>query len=305
MSASSDEQRLARMRRVWRAEAPEAEVVAKAYHRFTRVQPRARHWSFELVVAAAVAGGLLLVFGRGGFLGSSSERAPGDVASSVAAEEVGAGSLEPSLAASTRGLGTQTAPSSVPAGLWLERAGALTPVTPGVQYRVAAGESVGVFVEGERHLVVGPKTFEVALEVDRASGFRLYQSDAAPPLGSASKDSVDGKQPREHEEAPNVASQSNLGPSSWIRAAEAMRKGDAAAAERELQALSRSASTETRDAAELTLAQLWLTHGPRARALPVLTRLSHEGATARIRRRAAELISSVTPSGSTGAFPPP
>lgn len=303
MSASSDEQRLARMRRVWRAEAPEAEVVAKAYQRFTRVQPRARHWSFELVVAAAVAGGLLLAFGRGGFLGSS-QRAKESPSSPLAAEAVGSGNPELPMASSAGGRSTQT-PSSVPAGLWLERAGALTQVTPGVQYSVAAGESVGVFVEGERHVVVGPRTFEVALEVDRASGFRLYQSDAAPPLGSASKDSVDGKQPREHESSPSVTSRASLASSSWIRAAEAMREGDAVAAERELQALSRSASTETRDAAELTLAQLWLTHGPRARALPVLARLSHEGATARIRRRAAELISSVTPSGSTGAFPPP
>src|SRR5690349_14032208 len=103
MSALGDEQRLAKMRAVWRAAAPDASQVTDAYQRFRRrrTEPRARHWSFELGLAAALAAGLLLVLGRGSWLdGSQSKPAgqalPNDVLASVpTAASQSAGAAEP------------------------------------------------------------------------------------------------------------------------------------------------------------------------------------------------------------------
>jgi len=78
----------------------------------------------------------------------------------------------------------------------------------------------------------------------------------------------------------------------WTRAASALRVGDQARAIEALTELSTSHDATTRDAALLSRAQLDLAAGRRASAIPVLQGLASTGATAFVRRRAAEILAS-------------
>ena len=77
---------------------------------------------------------------------------------------------------------------------------------------------------------------------------------------------------------------------SWQKVARAMRDGAYARAEGALAELARSPEARVRQAAELTLAQLWLRQGRVEQARPVLERLAKGGATDLLRERAAELL---------------
>jgi Tfp pilus assembly protein PilF len=77
---------------------------------------------------------------------------------------------------------------------------------------------------------------------------------------------------------------------SWTEAALALRTGDTVAAEAALRRLAETDNAGTRDSAQLTLAQLHLSHGRAVEARGLLERLSRNGATPFIRRRASELL---------------
>lgn len=76
----------------------------------------------------------------------------------------------------------------------------------------------------------------------------------------------------------------------WAAVAAALERGDRAGADSALQALSSSADGMTRDAAELTRAQIWIAAGKGESFRHTLLRLSESGHTPLIRRRASELL---------------
>jgi S-adenosylmethionine:diacylglycerol 3-amino-3-carboxypropyl transferase len=78
--------------------------------------------------------------------------------------------------------------------------------------------------------------------------------------------------------------------SAWRRAASALEKHDSRAADRVLEELTAGADANTRDAAWLARAQLWISDGAREKAVPVLRRLATDGATTIIRKRAQDLL---------------
>jgi hypothetical protein len=76
----------------------------------------------------------------------------------------------------------------------------------------------------------------------------------------------------------------------WAAAAEAMRTGDLAAAERALTELTRNADPTTRDQATLSLAEELLAQGRVDEARPLLQRLMAHGSTPFVRKRAADAL---------------
>jgi hypothetical protein len=321
MSSVSNEQRIERMRAVWQESAPSAENVAMAYRRYVNRQHAVspRRWLVDFAIAGAGAGLLLTVCAQL-FLrdGDAKERARLEFQAVATAA-----SVSPSAAlAAAPGAGAAQ-PDPAPE-LRMERNGVVVGLLPGVQYEVLAGERVVVNLGPESQELVGPKVFQISLEVDRASGFRLILADdkdslglapKGPPQGSkgavrSSAVSAEGAQRSarvtrnadgENELAgsasaqsvePNSDARDTAGSSGWQRAALAMRRGDLVTAQSELQSLVH-AGGESRDAAELTLAQLWLSSGQVERARVVLGRLAREGSTAYVRRRAGELFHSL------------
>lgn len=76
----------------------------------------------------------------------------------------------------------------------------------------------------------------------------------------------------------------------WAIVATALEHGDRATADHALKELSSSSDGLTRDAAELTRAQIWIAGGNGESFRSTLVRLSQYGQTPLIRRRAAELL---------------
>ncbi len=76
----------------------------------------------------------------------------------------------------------------------------------------------------------------------------------------------------------------------WSKVTEAMRRHDSVGAEQALKALTSSADVRSRDAARLTLAELWMQSGRAAAARPVLRELAQRGATQTVRARAVTLL---------------
>jgi len=76
----------------------------------------------------------------------------------------------------------------------------------------------------------------------------------------------------------------------WTRVAQALSAGDWVAADRALGELAASADPSTRDAAELTRAELSIAHGQGNALSPVVERLARSGATPLIRERAEALL---------------
>jgi hypothetical protein len=72
----------------------------------------------------------------------------------------------------------------------------------------------------------------------------------------------------------------------WAAAAEAMRTGDLAGAERAFTELTRNADPATRDEATLALAEVMLAQGRVDEARPLLERLMAHGSTPFVRKRA-------------------
>ncbi|HVW26993.1 MAG TPA: hypothetical protein VHC69_16620 [Polyangiaceae bacterium] len=93
--------------------------------------------------------------------------------------------------------------------------------------------------------------------------------------------------PASSAEATDV-SVSSAGP--WARVAQALSESDFAAANGALDEIATSADPATRDAAELTRAELSITRGDGSSARPVVERLARSGATGLIRKRATALL---------------
>jgi uncharacterized protein HemY len=93
--------------------------------------------------------------------------------------------------------------------------------------------------------------------------------------------------------APSVATPEAVPPSTgaaWTHVAEALAAKDYDRAEAALKGLAESGDPATRDAASLSRAELWIARGSGRAARPDVERLSREGRTPLIRRRAAELL---------------
>jgi hypothetical protein len=305
MTALSDDQRVARMRRVWQGEAPsEFEVEAARQRYIARSAPPrqgASRLALDLVLGMAVAGGVLLALD----ISSGREPLAGDEIASLASDGVPSGysgsvAGDPRAPTSTgvdRGIAEAmreraATPGGETRAPHIERSTGVFPAAPGVVYEVALGETVTVVLGDERSQVVGPKNIEFSFEADRASGFRMYLSDpTSQPEGAPVNGRTSG-QVITRTMARGAAAESSVKADeigSWSRAAEALRSGNRQSAEKELTELSRGTGAQS-DAAALALAQLWIAAGETARARPVLERLRESGHSALVRRRASELL---------------
>jgi thioredoxin-like negative regulator of GroEL len=86
-------------------------------------------------------------------------------------------------------------------------------------------------------------------------------------------------------------------PEQWQRAARGLREGDFAGANAALRALTRQTSGAEREAAQLALAQLLLSHRQSAEAVPLLRALQTSASLSSVRRKATELLSRREESG--------
>jgi hypothetical protein len=77
----------------------------------------------------------------------------------------------------------------------------------------------------------------------------------------------------------------------WVRAADAQRRDDFAAADSAYGELGESSDAATRDAARLARAQLWMAHGRASQVRSVLVDLASHGATQLVRQTARECLS--------------
>jgi hypothetical protein len=88
-------------------------------------------------------------------------------------------------------------------------------------------------------------------------------------------------------------------PEQWQRAARGLREGDFAGANAALRALTNQTSGAEREAAQLALAQLLLSHQQSAQALPLLRALQASARSSSVRRKATELLSRNEESGAS------
>ncbi len=311
MSSMSDEERLARMRKVWVAEGPSGFEIATARRRYLqRTRPLPMYklvldmgWGVALATASLFA------------LDHWSDDAPSNqelaTVPSAGGEQVAAvANDERAAEVQPRGAdvveAAQVPPSIVAPRI--ERDGIATVAVPGVSYHVLPGQQVTVLLGERRTVVRGPQLIEFTFEADRASGFRMHLSnpaDVAPSAYGETPGDQSGRAGRSTGSAGGVGSKAVRGAedsaaararglSAWSRAADAMRRGDTREAERALTELSQEKAAHGADSAALALAQLWLANGEVERARPVLKRLSRSADSRVVRRRARELL--VSPS---------
>ncbi len=300
----SDEERLARMRQVWVAQAPSSFEIAAARRRYSsrsRALPPYKlmldmGWGVALAVACLFALEYLTDSADSGaevarFAGSQRGSA-GEPLSEVAAQDA------PPNERLTQGVDGEVA-AAAPR---IEQDGLTTLAVPGVSYEVLAGKQAVVVLGKERALVRGPQLIEFTFEADRASGFRMHLSQLPGVTAGASdaRRSAGDKHPAPSRAvagsstAEAVAERSTAeeagGLSAWSRAAEAMRSGDTAGAEQALTELSQDEASQSADSAALALAQLWVANGEVERARPVLERLAAGAGSEVVRNRARQLL---------------
>lgn len=315
-----DEERLSRLRSVWRAAAPSEEELARAWHR-QRAKgrgPRARSLGFELALGAAFGAFLVvaaqLVRMPEPPMEAQAPRATATTGPLPAPREVErAGNAEPAHRLPSAKLAAYSAR--------IERGTEALPIQPFVPYVVGPAEQVVVWLGAQSETITGPAVLVFQLDPDRASGWRMLVSreaagsapdgapgagggraNAAPRAGPApspragggSEDTLQELLRRGRDGVPE--SPRRAAPpepeleASWIEAAQALRENHAARAEAALGRLGQSDDVATRDSARLSLAQLWLSEGKRDAAEQILRELSTKGATPFVRRRAQELL---------------
>jgi hypothetical protein len=99
-------------------------------------------------------------------------------------------------------------------------------------------------------------------------------------------------------EPPPVTAVENASPklqAAWVRAADAQRRDDFAAADSAYSELGEATDPGTRDAARLARAQLWIAHGRGREVRSVLMDLASRGATQLVRQTARECLSRQAP----------
>lgn len=309
MTSSNTEQRLARMRAVWAETAPDSLDVMRAKRRYARrsQQNGSTRLVWDLALGASFAGATLLAYqlyldgsrvlvevARGELGETATSEGPQVAVAERVASGIAAPSHEPLGVAAASGQSASAGPTSAeqPASaggapselVYIERAGERVLLEPGVQYQIAQGEHITLVLAGQRQEIRGPKVLQVTLEADRAAGFRVHLSERAERPSVAAPGPVRGTGQSA------ISRESADSNDAWMRAAEALRRGDTAAAEAALERLSQSPRTATRQAAELALAQLWFSGGQRQRAKPLLVRLAEQAEAPVVRRRARELL---------------
>ncbi len=310
MRTLSESERLQRMRDAWQEGAPsDAEVTAARQRTLRRIRMASggrapsKFAGLHLDLALGMLGATALIV-----VVTSSIGTQGDSVETVAIDST---TSSPSLADVRSDDGTRETPTSrqlseaeatselAHTPPRIERDGVAIEVTPGMEFEVAEGKSVTVVMGEERTTVAGPRLIEFSFEADRASGFRMHLSSPPRPAGSDTAGAAHGARTRDtakDSKKPAARAKAREGAaaqreiSAWRRAAEAMREGDDAEAERALGDLTRSSSVANRDAAALALAQLHLAAGRIEQARPELERLSRDGSTRLVRRRARELL---------------
>jgi hypothetical protein len=94
---------------------------------------------------------------------------------------------------------------------------------------------------------------------------------------------------------PKVADDGHVAEGPWAKAAHALADSDFDRAERTLRALGTNSDPKVRDAADLALAQVWISRGQGAEFRPTVERLAASGSTPLVRSRAADLLRRLPP----------
>jgi hypothetical protein len=120
------------------------------------------------------------------------------------------------------------------------------------------------------------------------------RNTAPPPSEPAPREATPAPAPAE---APTgaVESASPKVQAAWVRAADAQRRDDFAAADSAYSELCEANDSATRDAARLARAQLWIAHGRADQVRSVLSDLAARGATQLVRQTARECLSRQAP----------
>jgi hypothetical protein len=248
-------ERARRMAEAWRELEPRATDVAAARARLVDRSPR-RVRSRVLPGALAFA---VLLLGAGAFAGAR-----------VASMRALHATTAPRAPATMLGEGT-SAPR--PPAVGHPRIPALQAVSASASSAPPAGADVRAPPPAppEAHrLVQAPPSASNAF-----AGSRLGGSPQAPETRAAPDESAKGTVP---------------GGGAWAAAADAMRAGDYAGAERAFGALARSDDPRTRDEARLARAQVLVAQGRAGEARAELEGLASSGATPLVRARAAEAL---------------
>ncbi|HEX8796166.1 MAG TPA: hypothetical protein VF765_34690 [Polyangiaceae bacterium] len=120
---------------------------------------------------------------------------------------------------------------------------------------------------------IDPETLPIATDPVPTAAVRAVGSGSTAPTGSGMTRPTGG----------------------WGAAAEALRTGDYATADRAFGDLSASPDARTRDEARLARAQVWVAQGRTAEARRELAQLAASGATPLVRTRAADMMRSLGP----------
>ncbi len=94
---------------------------------------------------------------------------------------------------------------------------------------------------------------------------------------------------------PKVPDDGHVAEGPWAKAAHALADSDFDRAERTLRALGTSSDPKVRDAADLALAQVWISRGQGAEFRSTVERLAASGSTPLVRSRAADLLRRLPP----------
>lgn len=257
MSTNSDDARRRRLAEVWRASAPSRDEIVHLRARLERSTRRPRTSRRKVIIVALVQGlffGAATLAAAAWIAGKAAPRAP------LVAVAPPAASRAP--AAQVRGAALVAKPM-------------LPPSAP-----TAAFDDVddgATRVEGDVLRTEGGGRA-------RPTGAHAQTGKLSPPTPV-----FEQTPPTATAEAPGVVvAPSANGP--WARVAQALSEKDWSGADRALNDLSSNGDPTTRDAADLTRAELSIARGEAGRLRPLVERLARSGATGLIRKRAAALL---------------
>jgi hypothetical protein len=257
----------------FQAEAPtEVELCAarQRYLRRRQARRRALPVGHLLCTAAGAAGALVVVAAYGRFGPHSETRVTIGPEVPETAAPAGPGSVVEST------------------DVYFEKNGVRHGVHDGLRETLAAGETGTIMLGDSQTRLPGPGVVEFRRRTQAGRGWRVSFSRARAKAAQSTTDAKGARVPGRPASAqlPSAGSESGT----WARVARALRDQDPTAAERALRQLIQEDDVETRQAAELALAQLQVAQGREEDAKTVLEKLSRSASAPIVRSRAADLL---------------
>jgi len=174
-----------------------------------------------------------------------------------------------------------------------------SPVGATAPSRVTAARAPSAAVPARPPLASGaaapPETAAVPVEDLPVASATTAPADPKVPTPAVRVTRAEGSATRMRASTPAAAPSS--APNPWVEAADAMRRGDHATAERAFGTLIASGDPHVRDEARLARAQIWVADGRIAEARPELERLAATGATVLVRDSARDALAKLDSSG--------